>query len=107
MELAVIRDQVTIGDKQYEFEFNSFAVAKLKELVGVPPEKFVSSLQEMEILDLVAIIIYAGIIGAEKSKGNFFTSTGIEVVTRQLAEPNPELFNSLWIVAKKAITLNN
>lgn len=107
MELEVIKDQVAIGDKLYDFEFNSFAVAKLRELVAVTPEKFVSSLQEMEILDLVAVIIYAGIVGAEKAKGNFFNNTGLELVTRQLAEPNSERFNAMWTVAKKAITINN
>ena len=101
-----IERKITIDGKQFTYSFNTFALTKLAQLVRGNPanciEKIIAIAQR-DILETIALMIYAGIIGHEKANGIFFGNTEIQVVSRYVANADFEQFTELWNICKETI----
>lgn len=95
---------IKIGDRDFTFHFNMYALNVLSDLLGANQLTCHERLIEVTKKDInegIALLMYSGIVGYEKSKGNFNHGIEISLIAGYMATlTNIDEFNKVWEIYK-------
>jgi len=92
--------------KEYTWHFNNYALVELGKVLEVSPEKAhaeVMKIAQDDVFMGLAIIVYSGLVGFEKSQFNLRHGITIQNITALMGKVDANEFAPIWEAFKDAM----